>query len=55
MKNPNIVIVNSPADIQLDQNMMTGQSAPVIAVLANDDMGEAFANKVIALSKEVQE
>lgn len=53
VKNPNIVIVNSPADIQLDQNMMTGQSAPVIAVLANDDMGEAFANKVIALSKEV--
>ncbi|SDI56685.1 LysM peptidoglycan-binding domain-containing protein [Chryseobacterium jejuense] len=54
VKNPNIVIVNSPADIQLDQNMMTGQSAPVIAVLANDDMGEVFANKVIALSKEVQ-
>lgn len=54
VKNPNIVIVNSPADIQLDQNMMTGQSAPVIAVLANEDMGEAFANKVIALSKEVQ-
>ncbi|MEJ5103053.1 LysM peptidoglycan-binding domain-containing protein [Chryseobacterium sp. MYb328] len=54
VKNPNIVIVNSPADIQLDQNMMTGQSAPVIAVLANDDMGEAFANKMIALSKEVQ-
>lgn len=54
VKNPNIVIVNSPADIQLDQNMMTGQSAPVIAVLANDDMGEAFANKVIALSKEAQ-
>lgn len=54
VKNPNIVIVNSAAEIQLDQNMMTGQSAPVIAVLANDDMGEAFANKIIALSKEVQ-
>ncbi|WET48407.1 LysM peptidoglycan-binding domain-containing protein [Chryseobacterium indologenes] len=54
VKNPNIVIVNSPAEIQLDQNMMTGQSAPVIAVLASDDMGDAFANKVIALSKEVQ-
>ncbi|BAP29208.1 LysM-repeat protein [Chryseobacterium sp. StRB126] len=54
VKNPNIVIVNSPADIQLDQNMMTGQSAPVIAVLANEDMGDVFANKVIALSKEVQ-
>lgn len=54
VKNPNIVIVNSPADIQLDQNMMTGQSAPVIAILANDDMGDAFATKIVALSKEVQ-
>lgn len=56
VKNPNIIIVNSPAEIQLDQNMMTGQSAPVIAILAsdNDAAGEAFANKIIALSKEVQ-
>ncbi|OCA69668.1 amino acid ABC transporter substrate-binding protein [Chryseobacterium artocarpi] len=54
VKNPNIVIVNSPAEIQLDQNMMTGQSAPVIAILANDDMGDTFANKIINLSKEVQ-
>ncbi|MDV7697030.1 LysM peptidoglycan-binding domain-containing protein [Chryseobacterium soli] len=56
VKNPNIIIVNSPAEIQLDQNMMTGQSAPVIAIMANDNdaAGEAFANKVIALSKEVQ-
>lgn len=56
LKNPTVTIVNSPADIQLDQNMMTGQSAPVIAILAsdNDAAGEAFSNKVIALSKEVQ-
>jgi peptidoglycan endopeptidase LytF len=56
VKNPEIILVNSPADIQLDQNMMTGQSAPVIAILANDDnnVGDAFANKVIAISKEVQ-
>jgi len=56
VKNPNIILVNSPAEIQLDQNMMTGQSAPVIAILAsdNDAAGEAFANKTIALSKEVQ-
>lgn len=56
VKNPNITIVNSPAEIQLDQNMMTGQSAPVIAILAsdNDAAGEAFANKTIALSKDVQ-
>ncbi|QQV02882.1 MULTISPECIES: LysM peptidoglycan-binding domain-containing protein [Chryseobacterium] len=56
LRNPNIIIVNSAVDIQLDQNMMTGQSAPVIAVLAsdNENIGEAFSNKVIALSKEVQ-
>lgn len=56
IKNPSVAIVDSPADIKLDQNMMTGQSAPVIAILAsdNDAIGEAFANKVIALSKEVQ-
>ncbi|WP_370899386.1 LysM peptidoglycan-binding domain-containing protein [Chryseobacterium gossypii] len=56
VKNPNVIIVNSPADIQLDQNMMTGQSAPVIAILAsdNDTTGEAFSNRIIALSKEVQ-
>ncbi|WP_295204143.1 LysM peptidoglycan-binding domain-containing protein [uncultured Chryseobacterium sp.] len=56
VKNANIIIVNSPADIQLDQNMMTGQSAPVIAILANDSdaAGEAFSNRVIALSKDVQ-
>lgn len=56
LKKPNVIIVNSASEIQLDQNMMTGQSAPVIAILANDsnDVGEAFANKVISLSKDVQ-
>ncbi len=56
LKNANVTVVTSPADIQLDQNMMTGQSAPVIAILAsdNDATGEAFANRVIVLSKEVQ-
>lgn len=56
LKNPVVLIVNSPLDIQLDQNMMTGQSAPVIAVLANDadSAGEAFGNRMIALSQEVQ-
>jgi peptidoglycan endopeptidase LytF len=56
LKNANVTVVSSAADIQLDQNMMTGQSAPVIAVLAsdNDATGEAFANRIIALSKEVQ-
>lgn len=56
LRKSNVVIVNSASEIQLDQNMMTGQSAPVIAILANDsnDVGEAFANKVISLSKDVQ-
>lgn len=56
LKKPNVIIVNSASEIQLDQNMMTGQSAPVIAILANEsnDVGEAFANKVISLSKDVQ-
>ncbi|MBW8521794.1 LysM peptidoglycan-binding domain-containing protein [Chryseobacterium chendengshani] len=56
VKNANITVVNSAADIQLDQNMMTGQSAPVIAILAsdNDNVGEAFSSRMIALSKEVQ-
>ncbi len=56
IKNANIIIVNSASDIQLDQNMMTGQSAPVIAILANDNdsVGEAFSSRMIALSKEVQ-
>lgn len=55
LRNPNIIIVRSPSDIQIDQNMMTGQPAPVIAVLVNnsDEMGNAFANKLIAASKEV--
>lgn len=56
LKNATVTIVNSAAEIELDQNMMTGQSAPVIAVLANDNdaVGDAFSNRIIALSKEVQ-
>ena len=54
LKNPSVVLVNSAQDIQLDQNMMTGQNAPVISILANDDnsVGDGFANQLIALSKE---
>jgi len=56
VKNANVTIVNSASEVQLDQNMMTGQSAPVIAILAsdNDNVGEAFSSRMIALSKEVQ-
>lgn len=54
LKNPNIIVVNSAKNIELDQNMMTGQAAPVIAILAtNDDSaGDDFTNQLIALSKE---
>ena len=56
LKNSTITIVDSPADIKVDQNMMTGQSAPVIAVLANDNdkVGEAFGNRMIELSHDAQ-
>ncbi len=56
LKNPNVILVNSSSEIKLDQNMMTGLSAPVIAVLANDDNseGENFANKIIEISKETK-
>lgn len=54
VKARNIVIVNSAADIALDKNIMTGQSAPIIAILANSDenVGNEFAVKMIDLSKE---
>lgn len=54
LKNPQVEIVNSPNEIQPEKNMMTGQNAPVIAVLANssDSVGNAFADKVISLTKE---
>ena len=54
LKNPNVVILKSAQDIQLDKNMMTGQNAPVISILAadNDAIGEGFANRLIELAKE---
>ncbi|WP_312823038.1 LysM peptidoglycan-binding domain-containing protein [Epilithonimonas sp.] len=56
LSKPNVVIVNSSSEIQLENNMMTGQSVPVIAILADDDesAGNAFASKVIALGKQTE-
>jgi ABC-type branched-subunit amino acid transport system substrate-binding protein len=56
LKNPVITLVNSPLDVQLDKNMMTGKNAPVITILANDSdsVGDVFATQMIALSKEVE-
>lgn len=55
LKNPNVILVKSSADIQPDKNMMTGNAAPVIAILAskNDNDGDEFGNRMIALSAEV--
>ena len=54
IKNANVIFVKSPSEIIVDQNMMTGKPAPIIAILANnsDEMGDAFANRLIDLSKE---
>ncbi len=56
LSKPNVVIVNSSNDIQLENNMMTGQSVPVIAILADDDesAGHAFASKIINLGKQTE-
>lgn len=56
LKNATVILVNSASEIKPDVNMMTGQSAPVIAILANsnDAVGQAFADKMIELSKNVQ-
>ena len=55
LKNPNITIVNSASDIQLDTNLMTGQTAPVVAILAsdNDELGAEFTNKISEIAGEV--
>lgn len=56
LSKPNVVIVNSSSEIQLENNMMTGQSVPVIAILADDDesAGNVFASKIIALGKQTE-
>lgn len=54
LKNPNITVVNSASEIQLDTNMMTGQTAPVVAILAsdNDNLGAEFTTKISELAEE---
>ena len=54
LKNPNIIVVNSAEEIQLDTNMMTGQTAPVMAVLAsdNDEQGAKFSSKISQIAEE---
>ncbi len=54
LKKPNVILINSASQIEVDKNMMTGQSAPVIGILVNDSdsAGDEFANKMIELSKD---
>ena len=49
-----IVVVSSPSGIELEQNMVTGQSLPAVVVLANDNstVGAGFAKKIIELAKQ---
>ena len=56
LKKPLVMIVNNASELQVDRNMMTGQTAPIIAISVNDDdsKGTDFGNRVIELSKEVQ-
>lgn len=55
IKNADIVVVRNASDIQADTNITTGQKAPVIAVMADDDETalQNFANRMISLSREV--
>ncbi|MEC5394227.1 LysM peptidoglycan-binding domain-containing protein [Bergeyella sp. RCAD1439] len=54
LRAPEIKVVASASEIVLDQNMMTGQAAPVVAILATKDdaVGSGFTQKMIALSQQ---
>lgn len=49
-----IAVVSSPSGIELEQNMVTGQSLPAVVILANDNnaVGAGFAKKIIELAKQ---
>ncbi len=51
-----ISVVSSPAGIELEQNMVTGQSLPAVVILANDNnaVGAGFAKRVIELAKQTE-
>ncbi|MDY3547926.1 LysM peptidoglycan-binding domain-containing protein [Riemerella anatipestifer] len=56
LRKAEVIIVDNASKIELDQNMVTGQSSPVIAILASDDdaVGSAFTSKLIDLSKDTK-
>ena len=51
-----ILVVSSPSGIELEQNMVTGQSLPAVVILANDNntVGAGFAKRVIELGKQTE-
>ena len=51
-----IAVVSSPSGIELEQNMVTGQSLPAVVILANDNnaVGAGFAKKIIELAKQTE-
>jgi len=51
-----IAVVSSPSGIELEQNMVTGQSLPAVVILANDNnaVGAGFAKKIIELAKQAE-
>ena len=51
-----IAVVSSPSGIELEQNMVTGQSLPAVVILANDNnaVGAGFAKRVIELAKQTE-
>ena len=51
-----ISVVSSPSGIELEQNMVTGQSLPAVVILANDNnaVGAGFAKKIIELGKQTE-
>lgn len=51
-----IAVVSSPSGIELEQNMVTGQSLPAVVILANDNnaVGAGFVKKIIELAKQTE-
>ena len=51
-----ISVISSPSGIELEQNMVTGQSLPAVVILANDNnaVGAGFAKKIIELAKQTE-
>lgn len=56
LKKANLQVVESPSEVQLEKNMLTGQYTPAILILATEAsaVGQNFASKIIELAKETE-